>query len=190
MTRTPALEAYRLRLQQLGEAAQRRWKALARREQRLLTLLASLVAVLLLWFVFVEPAWTRVTRERTQIPRLQAQAASLDALLREAQALQGRAQGALATGDVAEALNLSLSQATMGGGIELTRLAGGNWRIDVSAVSADMLLQWLQETPAQVRLRADTVDLARALDAAGRAMPGRVTGHVQLVSATASGAPR
>lgn len=166
---------------QLGrDAAARRWQALSIRERKSMSLVAALLGLALTWSVLIDPALLRLARAETEIPRLQAQRAELDALVREAQALGGRAQSVLPTAAQQEGLVASLAAAGLASAVIPTQDDEGRWQLAVGDVPAPVLLQWLADIVESIRLRPTSLDLARVNDGGGRPVPGRVHGSIQL----------
>jgi len=161
-------------------ALTRRWQALSMRERKGMVLVGIVLGAVLIWSVLIDPALSKLARAQADIPRLQTQRAELDALVREAQALGGRAQSALPASAQQEGLVASLAAAGLSSAVIPTQDDEGRWQLAVSDVPAAVLMQWLADIVEPIRLRPTALDLARVTDAGGRPVPGRVQGTVQL----------
>jgi general secretion pathway protein M len=168
------------RIQRDRAASARRWQALSARERKGLSLVAIVLGAILVWSVLIDPAMVRLERANAEIPRLQAERAELDALVREAQALGGRAQSVLPAAAQQEGLIASLAAAGLANTVVPTQDEEGRWQLAVGDAPAPVLMQWLADIVEPIRLRPATVDLARVTDAGGRPVPGRLHGTIQL----------
>ena len=168
------------RLERDRAASARRWQALSARERKGVSALAVVLGLTLVWSLLIDPAMTRLARADADIPRLQAQRAELDALVRDAQALGGRAQSVLPVAAQQEGLVASLAAAGLSTTVVPTQDDEGRWQLAVNDAPAPVLVQWLADIVEPIRLRPAALDLARANDASGRPVPGRVRGTIQL----------
>ncbi|WP_187395007.1 type II secretion system protein GspM [Pigmentiphaga aceris] len=168
------------RAQTIQIALSRRWQALSMRERKGMVLVAAVLGVAFTWSVLIDPAMRSLARAEVDIPRLQAQRAELDALVREAQTLGGRAQSALPASAQQEGLAASLAAAGLSSAVVATQDDEGRWQLAISDVPAPVLMQWLADIVEPIRLRPTALDLSRVTDAGGRPVPGRVRGTVQL----------
>lgn len=161
-------------------ASARRWQAMSARERKGVSAVGVVLGLTLIWSVLIDPAMVRLARANADIPRLQAQRAELDALVREAQALGGRAQSVLPASAQQEGLIASLAAAGLASAVVPTQDDEGRWQLAVGDVPAPVLMQWLADIVEPIRLRPSTLDLARVNDAGGRPVPGRVHGTIKL----------
>jgi general secretion pathway protein M len=183
-------ERWSARSQRGASVAARRWQALSARERRSVGLAGAVLALLLVWSFLIDPAITRLDRAAAEIPRLQAQRAELDALVREAQALGGRAKLVLPAAAQQEGLVASLAAAGLASAVVPTQDDEGRWQLAVGEVSAPVLLQWLADIVEPIRLRPITLDLTRVKDAGGRPVPGKLTGSILLADIADPEAPK
>jgi general secretion pathway protein M len=178
------------RLERDRATAARRWQARSARERKGVTAVAVVLGLTLVWSVLIDPAMTRLARADADIPQLQAQRADLDALVREAQALGGRAQSVLPATAQQEGLVASLAAAGLSSTVIPTQDDEGRWQLAVGDAPAPVLMQWLADIVEPIRLRPAALDLARVNDASGRPVPGRVHGTIQLADIAEPEAPR
>jgi general secretion pathway protein M len=125
-----------------------RWKALAQREQRLLTLAAAVVGVALLWWLALAPALALLRSAPARHAALDAQLGQMRGLQAQAKALQE--QPKMGADEALRALDLSVKE-RLGGGAQLI-VAGDRATVTLRGVPADTLAQWL--TQARVNARA------------------------------------
>jgi general secretion pathway protein M len=121
------------------------WKDRSLREQRLITLLALVLAVVVLWL----PASRNVAQLESQLISLRSDRAQMQSMVRELEG-SNRANNSTvpAAADLAGSLKQSLSQA----GITPRRLepgAAGQWQLEVADVPFSTLADWLS------RVRSD-----------------------------------
>ncbi|MEI2414710.1 type II secretion system protein GspM [Orrella sp. JC864] len=185
--RLPALPpAWRQRWQRASEAGAARWKQLSAREQRLVAALGAVLALALAWQLAVQPAWQTVSASGPELTRLRAQAAEVDALVQEAQALQGAVRGRIAPQDMPRELAASLARAGLGAEAAITPVAGSAepaWDYAFEQVPATALFNWISLVPGQLRLSVHSAHIARSKDAAGKPVPARVSGSIRLLAA-------
>jgi general secretion pathway protein M len=163
------------------EQAAQHWRQLSPRERRLLRILAVAVVAAALYVVAWRPAWRDVVRWQDELPQLRTQAAAVDALVREAQALKREQGHRIAAAAMEEALKTSLASAALGGTQHVDRLENGTgWRIDFDGVAAGALFDWLAYAPRLLHLRLAEARIARPRDALGRPAPARASGTLQL----------
>ena len=181
--RLPA--AWQRRWNRLREQADGRWRQLSSREQKLLLALGILAALALLIQAGVRPAWRDIDAAATELPRLRAQAAQLDAMIQEAQALQGAVRGRIAPDAMQAELKASLSSAGVDGEHALAPVADSRapaWDLTIEQAGAASLFNWLIAMPAQLRLTVQSAEIGRATDANGKPVPARVSGSLRLVA--------
>lgn len=161
------------------------WKLRTARERNLLTVCAVVVAVALIWTVALKPAADDIRRLHEQLPRLRTEAAQVDALVLEAQALQRRQSGQVDAGAMTQAVRDDLRRAGLAATstlAESTPQAGAprtEWEIILNDAGAAQVMDWLAGISYRLRLELQTVELARSrID--GRDHPGHVSGRVIL----------
>lgn len=177
--------AWSRRWTQLREQADSRWRQLSTREQRLVLVMAALVAIALLIQLAVRPAWRDIDAAATELPRLRAQAAQVDAVIQEALALQGAVRGRIAPEAMEGELKASLSSAGVDGEHTIEPVSGSRepaWDLSFQQSAAAPLLNWLSTMPSQLRLSVQTAEVNRATDANGKPVPARVSGSLRLVA--------
>ena len=136
------------------------WQGLSRRERAMTAIGTALVAAALLYLVAIEPAWKARVRLGSELPKLRAQAAELDALAQEASRLKGAGVGA----ESASAARTALEQSAARGNLGAVRIAVlDERRLSASAkgVPAWQWLAWLEQTARESRLRIAHVKIAR-----------------------------
>lgn len=159
------------------------WNERTLQERKLLQVGFAVVAAALIWTLGVQPALGTIARSREQLPRLHADAAQVDALILEAQALQRGQAGKIDAADLAGALRATLQRAGLEDAATLSEVRGGadsaprQWEIVLSNASAAHVMQWLASLPYLLQLQTRTVELARA-NVNGRDRPGQVTGRI------------
>jgi len=142
-------------LNALRAQAQARWQALSPREQRGLSVVGALVGVVLFWSVAIAPALNTLRdseNRRTQISQQQAQ---MLALQTQAQALQTRTP---LSRD--EALR-SLQSLSAGTAIQLN-VQGDRVSVQLKAVPAPILANWLTQARAQAQALPVEAHLTRS----------------------------
>jgi len=166
--------------------------ALTPRERRLVDVGGIVLALFLVFTFAIDPALTTITRSRTELPALRAQAAAVASLTNEAQRLRqhgGRTSGApLAQADIDESLRRAgfepdswrTTQELGNGNGNGARAAA--WRIELKLAPSTALMRWSDSVPAELRLRVASVELTRASTEYGRPIPGKVNGTVRLAA--------
>lgn len=127
-------------------ALAKRWAHLSPREQRAVSVLGGLLAVLLFWSVAIAPAWQTLRASEARRVQLAQQQAHMQALQAQAQALQQRP--ALSREEALRTLQ-SLSQ-PLGKQLELT-VQGERVSVQVKAMPAQALAQWLSQARTQAQ---------------------------------------
>lgn len=160
------------------------WKERTSQEQTLLRITAVLILVALIWTLGLQPALRTIAQSRELLPRLHAQAAQVDALILESQALQRRQSGKIEAADLSEALRIGLRRAGLeeaSATLNETRPAAGDkarhWEITLFNANAARVMEWLAGLPYLLQLETQAVDLARA-NVDGRDRPGHVSGRI------------
>ena len=138
-------------------ALQARWRGLAQREQALLAMAATVIVLVLVWLVAVQPAWRTLARAPAEIDRLDAQLQTMRALAAEAQQL--RAAPPVVPDQAAAALKAAAAR--LGDKAKLT-LQGDRAVLTLSGVGSAALRDWLAEARAGARARPLEANLTRA----------------------------
>ena len=133
-----------------------RWRALAPRERRYLTLAAVVLTGFLLWMLAIQPALRTVRAAPARLDQLDAQLQQMQRLASETVSLRGAppvppAQAALALKSATERLGDKARLAVQGDRATLT----------ATGISAEALRAWLQEARSTARARAVEVQLVR-----------------------------
>jgi general secretion pathway protein M len=163
------------------EQARQHWIQLSTRERRLLRALAVAVLAVGLYVIAWRPAWHDIARWQDELPQLRAQAAAVDALVQEAQALKREEGHRIPAAAMEEALKTSLEHAALVGTQRVDRLENSTgWRVAFDGVSAVALFDWLAHAPGLLHLRLAEVRIMRPRDALGRPVAARASGTVQL----------
>lgn len=136
------------------------WRQLAPRERKILAGGGLALCLALTWQVFVDPPLARIEHWQAELPRLRAQAAAVDGVLREVEALRGPTLSGTAD---AEAIRRSLRDQGLDG-FQLDAPQPGQWQLDFASVSGEALLRWLARGPAALRLSVSEAQVTR-LDA-------------------------
>ena len=127
------------------------WTEREPRERRMLSAGAAVVAAVLIYLVGFAPALQGTSRLQKALPDLRLQAASLQALAREAQALgAGSGGGAGATLSTQESVEAGLTR--KGLKAQSIVVTGDLVRVQMNNVSFAGILDWLDETQKSARL--------------------------------------
>ncbi|WP_083229039.1 type II secretion system protein GspM [Bordetella sp. H567] len=166
------------------EQASQYWKQRAPRERRLLRAMGAVLIAAALFTIGLRPAWRTIERWQDELPRLRAQAATVDALIQEAQALKREQGHRIPASDMEEALRASLARAALGGTQHVEKTEDGKgWRVTFDDASPAALFDWLAHAPAPLHLRIAQARIARPSDSLGRLIPARASGTLQLRNA-------
>jgi len=183
--KSPSLSpAWQARLDDVRQRARAFWLQRTLRERRLLTVAAVLIGIWLLWAVAVRPALDTVAESRKALPALRADAAKVQALIIEAQALQRGRAAVQDAESVQPALEASLQRAGLPQA-RVERLAddakdsAARWAVHVEEVSATRLVDWVGSLAFLLQLETRQVDLSRA-QVDGRERAGLLSGRVEL----------
>jgi len=154
-------------------AVRARWRAVAPREQALMTTAAWILGFALVWWLLMAPPLRVLGQAEAQRLSLEAQIQKMQTLQAQAQALQS--QPKLGREDAVRALEASVRQ-RLGTAAQLS-VAGDRVTLTLRNVPADALAQWL--TQARVNARATPLEarLARVNSVAAPA-PASATGSV------------
>lgn len=153
----------------------KRWQGLAVREQNLVLIAAALVALALLWWLAVAPAWATLRAAPARHAALDAQLSRMRTLQAEAEQLQSTTRtGAANTGDTAGTLRAALTQ-RLGTTAQLS-VVGDRATVTLKGAAADALAQWLAQarsnaraTPIEARLTRTTTTATTSPGASGGA---------------------
>lgn len=161
------------------------WAGRTPRERRLLSTGALFLALTLVWVAGLKPALDSIAHSQRLLPRLHTEAAQIDALVLEAQALQHRQSGRIEPAAIPQALQTTLRRA----GLEASATVASSgatedslaaqWEIRVTDASAARLMEWLASLPSLLHLRVKTAELSRS-QVDGRDRPGEVSGRIVL----------
>lgn len=143
-----------------------RWRTLSAREQRALNVLGWLLGLALLWRTAIAPAWDTLRQSPARRADVMQQTSQMQALQRQAQALQGRQ--AVSREQAMRTLQ-SLSTSA-GAGLQLT-LQGEFVAVQVKGVRAPALAAWLAQARTQAQALPVEAHLTRAAPLAGPAQP-------------------
>lgn len=160
-----------------------RWNALAARERAFLAVMVLALAATAAWLAWLEPLLAVRTRWQAELPRLQAQAQALRPLL---QARQQQADARQAVPTLA-GVRQQLQQRGLQQQIRIEARAG-QWHLQVQAVPADALWNWLLPLLADPAVALQQLQLQRTGDVD---MPAaRISGTIVLgIGAAREGAP-
>jgi type II secretory pathway component PulM len=120
------------------------WKDRSLREQRLIMVLALVLAVVVFVFLLWLPASRNVAQLESQLISLRSDRAQMQSMVRELEGSNRANNSAVAAADLAGNLKQSLSQA----GITPRRLepgAAGQWQLEVADVPFSTLADWLSK---------------------------------------------
>jgi len=136
------------------------WVGLARRE-RIAVLLAALLALgAALYLLAIEPAWRARVRLAAELPRLQAEAAEVRALVLEAKRLKTRALALESPEQTKAALARLLAEKKIPE--NAMREADGRLILSVRRADAAAWLAWLNEASSALPLRVSSARVSRA----------------------------
>ncbi|HTK00734.1 MAG TPA: type II secretion system protein GspM [Bordetella sp.] len=171
--------------QKHNDQAAQYWKQLSPRERRLVRMMGGFLLAAALFAIALRPAWRDIERWRDDLPHLRAQAATIDALVQEAQALKREQGHRIAAKDMEDALRGSLSHAALGGTQHIDKLDDGKgWQVAFDDAAPAALLDWLAHAPAFLHLRLVQAHITRPRDSLGRPIPARASGTLQLRDAS------
>ncbi|MCR1806665.1 type II secretion system protein M [Stenotrophomonas geniculata] len=170
------------RAMRLGEGLaglQQRWQHLPPRDRWMLGLMVLALLAAGLWSFWLEPLLKQRAHWQAELPRLQAQARALAPLLR-ARERQQQVQGQRPT---LAALRNGIKSAGLADGLHV-EARDGRWHLQVQAVPADALWNWLLPVLADPAIELQQLQLTRTGDAN---MPAaRISGNI-VMALTAGG---
>lgn len=132
-----------------------RWQALSPRDQQIVSVLAALIGVVLLWLVAIAPAQQTLRDSEARRAYNAQQLARMQALQAQAQALQTR------TPISREASLRRLQSLTPSPRFQLN-VQGDRVSVQLNAVPATTLAQWLTQTRQQAQALPIEVHLTRS----------------------------
>lgn len=154
---------------------QQRWQRLPPRDRLLLWVMGGTLLVAGLWSFWLEPLLKQRTHWQAELPRLQAQHRALAPLLR-ARERQQLAQGQHPT---LAGLRDQIKSAGLAGGLHI-EARDGCWHLQVRAVPADALWNWLLPLLVDPAIELQQLQLTRSGDAN---MPAaRISGNIVMVA--------
>ncbi|WP_294996063.1 type II secretion system protein GspM [uncultured Stenotrophomonas sp.] len=175
------MTAAALRLGAGAAGLQRRWQRLPPRDRLMLRAMVAALLVASLWSFWLEPLLKQRTYWQAELPRLQAQAQALAPLLRARERRQ-QAQGQRPT---LAGLREQIRSAGLAKGLHI-EARDGHWHLQVQAVPADALWNWLLPLLADPAIELQQLQLTRTGDAN---MPAaRISGNIE-VALSAGGHP-
>jgi general secretion pathway protein M len=133
-----------------------RWQALGARDRRLVSAMAWLVGLALVWLVAVQPAWRSVSSAPARLDELDGQLLQMQRLAGEAKSLRG----APAVGSLQAQAAVKGATDTLGGAARLT-LAGERANVNFTNVGGTQLRDWLAEVRGAGRARVLEANLSR-----------------------------
>ena len=116
-----------------------RWQALGARERRLLVWAGRLLAVALVWFVAVQPAWRTVRSAPVRLDQLDVQLAQMQRLAGEAR----QARGAPAVGAVQAQAAVKAACDALGGAARL-QLGGDRANVTFTNISSEWVFLFFE----------------------------------------------
>ncbi|PZS98615.1 type II secretion system protein GspM [Stenotrophomonas maltophilia] len=167
------MSARTLRLGEGMAGLQQRWQRLTPRDRLMLRVMMVALLAAGLWSFWLEPLLKQRTHWQAELPRLQAQARTLAPLLR-ARERQQRAQGQRPT---LAGLREQIKAAGLAGALNI-EARDGRWHLQVQAVPADALWNWLLPVLADPAIELQQLQLTRTGDAN---MPAaRISGNIVM----------
>ncbi len=172
-------QAWRARADGLRRQAAAWWEHHPPHERWLLGACAALAVVAIVLLAVLRPAWRTLAEAREQLPLLRSEMVQVQAIVREAQALQQGRSGSVAASQVLAALKGSLARAGLDDTVTAAENGTGRWEITVDGAGAARLMDWLASVPLLVQTQTRSVVLERTV-VEGRERPGAVSGRVVL----------
>jgi general secretion pathway protein M len=143
-------------LAQWGERTRTWWRSRAPRERLALALTGAVLAVFLVWLIFIQPAW-RVLRETpARLDALDAQLQQMQRLAAESQGLRGVA--AVSPAQAAAALKAATDRLGDKGRLSMQ---GERASLTLNGVPPEALRAWLLEARSAARIRPSEAQLTR-----------------------------
>lgn len=182
---SPGLPIWRQQLQALRQQAQAWWNERSTQERKLLRLGTIVVIAALVWVIGLRPALHTIEQTKEQLPRLRADAAKVDALILETQALQRGRTGKINTADLSQALQTTLQRAGLEASYTFSEITGTNtdsvrqWEITLDNARAALVMEWLASLPYLLQVQAQSIQLTRT-NIDGRDRPGHINGQITV----------
>lgn len=133
-----------------------RWRSLGQRERRLLTVLAVVIGIALVWLLFVQPAWRTLRSAPAEIDRLEAQLQQMRREAAESQSLRSAPRINLA--QASAALRASTDRLGANGKLQVL---GDRATLTLTNADGDQLRRWLAEARSGARARPVEANLTR-----------------------------
>lgn len=140
-------------------ALRSRWASLSERERRLVLLAGAALALLLLWWLWLQPVWRTWRQVPAQIRALEAQALVMQRQAGEAAELKG--QPAVSTTQAGAAVKAAADRF---GARMQPIIMGERATLTLNQITPDELRQWLTEVRQAARSRVVEAQLTRAED--------------------------
>ena len=170
---------------QLKQRLNSRLDQLNARERALVTYGGALAAVLIPWFVLIEPAWQTVQQAPSNQAALVDKAGQVMRAAQDLEALRGaRSRVAVPDTDLQKRLEELLVEQGIAERSTLIRTEEGDIRVEFAQVSASGFLAWLVRAEAISSLKANVGEIEK-----GQA--GELSGYLSFVPLNpAQGSPR
>ncbi len=133
-----------------------RWRALAPRERRGLSIAAWVLGLFLLWALAIAPAWRTVRAAPAQLDQLDAQLQGMQRQASEAREL--RAIAPLSGSQAAAALRASTEALGSAGRLQIV---GDRATLTLTGINGTQLRDWLAEARSAARARPVEANLTR-----------------------------
>jgi general secretion pathway protein M len=146
-------------LPSLKQQARAFWRSRAARERQALALGGVALVAVLVWLIFVQPAWRTVSQAPAHLDRLDHQLQQLQAMSDEVRAL--RSVSPISAPQAAAALRAATTR--LGEQARLS-LQGDRASVTFTAVDSDDLRDWLNEVRSAARARPIEASLSRVAD--------------------------
>ena len=153
MSAAPALPPALAGLQQQAVLA---WKARTPRERQALTVVLLILALFLVWVLFVQPAWRSLREAPAQLDKLDAQMQQMQRLAAESRELRGTAP--VSPSQAAAALKAATDRLGDAGKITLL---GDRATLTLNGANPEALRAWLSEARNAARARPVEAQLVR-----------------------------
>ena len=140
----------------LRQQASAWWRGRSARERQAVLLVAAVVALFVVWSLFVQPAWRTVRAAPAQLDQLDAQVQQMQRVAAESAALRGTAPVAAAQASLA----LKSASDRLGDRGRLN-LQGDRATLTLNGVAPDALRGWLTEVRSGARARPVDAQLQR-----------------------------
>lgn len=138
------------------EQARQYWRSRAPRERRLLVAGGTALAVLLVWWIAIQPAWNTLRETPAQLDALETQLQQMQRLAAEGQSLRGTAP----VGTAQAGLALKAATDRLGDKARLT-LLGDRATLTLNGIGTEPLRGWLVEARSAARVRPIDAQLTR-----------------------------